>query len=121
MLTTDQIVADLAERIGLIYYHSARMYGGDALGVDLLLWAYHDLWCEIVERRQEFESAYRRVLAEHDCQANNLPGRYRVVHPKAEDEEVRIQVVEQWRKISALVGIPIPHEALRAEFEKWIP
>ena len=37
MKTVPEIIAYLAKRIGLMYYHRPLMYGGATEGVDLLL------------------------------------------------------------------------------------
>ena len=39
----DEIVGKLLQRLGFIY-ERPLMFGGDARGVDVVLWTYHDIW-----------------------------------------------------------------------------
>jgi hypothetical protein len=117
MKSSEEIIAYLAERIGYIYHHPRPlMYGGTAEGVDLLLWNYHEIWSEVVEKQEEFQTVRRNVLDEADCQAAGFPTRYLWDYPAATQEEVAQFVTKQWRIISDRVGVPIAHERLIREF-----
>lgn len=116
MKTTEQIIDLIAWKIGLIYHHNPRVYGGSPEGVENLLLVYHELWSEIVEGVQE----YRRVMSQvyDDEQCVGFAGSYAYNHPDASHDEITQYVVTHWRKISDRCGVPIPHEAIIADLEK---
>lgn len=115
MTSIDEVIEHLAYRIGLIYYDNAFAYGGDADGVETLLRTYHEVWAEIVGRYDEYREARSKISDQDDCGANNFPGCYRSKHPEADDDEVTEYVVQQWRKVSDCLGVPIRHEELQHE------
>jgi len=92
------------------------MYGGTADGVDLLLWNYHEIWSEIVEKEEEFRTVPRNVFDETDCEAASFPTRYLTEHPQASQEEIAEFVTKQWHLVSDRLAIPIAHERLKQEF-----
>jgi len=118
MKTPDEIVAHLAHHIGLLYYHRPLMYGGSGNGVEIVLHDYHQIWAEVVERYDEFRQTWWRVLEEEDCGAANFSHRYSMNHPGASEEEIAKYVCAQWRKVSDRLGVPIPHAALKQEFDE---
>jgi hypothetical protein len=120
MKSVEQIVDYLAERIGYIYHHPRPlMYGGTAEGVDLLLWNYHEIWSEVVERQEEFQTVLRNVHDEASCQAAGFPTRYLWDYPSATQEELAQFVTKNWRTISDRLGVPIAHERLSREFAEF--
>ncbi|MGD9648231.1 MAG: hypothetical protein AB7U73_21145 [Pirellulales bacterium] len=120
MKTLAEMVAHLSYRIGEIYYHGRPlMYGGTPSGVDLLLDTLHGLWAEAVERVDEYETTQRRVHDEENCDVASFSGRYQCEHPGASAEEVAQYAMNQWRKISDRLGVPIPHAALKQEFDEF--
>ncbi len=116
MKDSQEIEAILALKIGYMYYHRPLMYGGTADGVDLLLHTYHEIWSEIEGRHDEFRNTWWRVLEEEECGSANFSTRYRMNHPEASDEEIVSYAVDQWRKVSTRLGVPIPHQQLRLSF-----
>lgn len=118
MKTPDEIVALLAYRIGLLYYHRPLMYGGSGNGVEIVLHDYHEIWAEVVERVDEFRETWWKVGQEEDCGAMGFSTRYERGHPDASQEEIAKYVCAQWRKISDRLGVPIPHAALKKEFDE---
>lgn len=118
MKTPEEIVALLAHHIGLLYYHRPLMYGGSGDGVELTLLNYHHIWAEVVERYDEFRQTWWKVLEEEDCGAANFSHRYSMNHPTASEAEIAEYVCTQYRKISDRLGVPIPHAALKKEFDE---
>jgi hypothetical protein len=119
MKTPDEIVALLAYRIGEMYYHGRPlMYGGTPWGVHLYLNTLHYLWAEIVERVKEFNAILEQTYQEEDCGACDFSTRYAINHPKASKEEIAQYTMAQWRKVSDRLGVPIPHAALKREFDE---
>ena len=116
MKATDQIVAELAYRIGLIYYHRPLMYGGTPAGVELLLWTLHSLWAFAVEREEEFDVEWRAELEREDCGAFDFSYRYSLNHPQASEDEIVAYTVKHWAIVSDRLNVPIPHARLKAEF-----
>jgi hypothetical protein len=113
----EEIVAYVARRIGYMYYHRPIMYGGNAEGVDLLLYTYHEFWSEIVGRFDEFREVYWKVGEEEDCGAATFSTRYSMDHPDASDDDNVRYTVAQWRKVSDRLDVPIPRAELAIEFE----
>ena len=119
MKSPEEIVAYIALRIGYLYYHHRPLlYGGTAAGVDLLLLNYHELRAEITNRQEELWETWHSVLKDEDCGSANFSTRYAMNNPDASQPEIAQYVVNQWRKISDKLGVPLPHNVLRAEFDK---
>jgi hypothetical protein len=118
MTSIDEVVEYLAYRTGPMYHHGASFYGGDAKGVDLVLHDYHEIWAEIVGRFDEFRDVWWKVGDEDSCGANNFSGCYLAKHPDAPNEEVTEYVVQQWKKVSDRLGVPIRHEEIQRELEE---
>jgi hypothetical protein len=109
MKTTDDIIHSLAHRIGRIYYHPRPLvYAGTAQELDRLLYLYHELWSEIVERENDFRHQQSNSLG------FAIP--YADEHPEATEEQIAQEVVRQWSAISGRLEVPLPHESLTREF-----
>ncbi len=116
-----EVIAYLSYRIGEIYYHDRPLkYGGTAAGVELLLYAYHDIWAQATNRSDELEDVWRSELKQEDCGSTNFSGRYSIDHPEADCDEIANYVVLHWRKISKLLEVPIPHAQLEKDFSEHI-
>ena len=118
MKTAQEIVEIISQRLGYMYHHRPLMYGGTPEGVETLVWHFHHLYAEIVERREDFFEALGQVAEEEDCNSKGFAGRYRSLYPQASDEETAQYVAEQWRKISDRLGVPIAHEEIIEELRK---
>ena len=118
MKRLEEVVQFIAHRIGYIYHHQPLMYGGTADGVDLILHYYHELWAEIVERTDDYFNTCFEIHRQEDCNSHNFASRYRVAHPDATELGAAEYVVSQWRRISDLLGVPIPHGQIIEELEK---
>lgn len=118
MKTTEQIIGLIAERIGLIYHHYPLAYGGSPEGVETLLFYYHDLWAEIVERKKEYIEARSAAHEKEECNGHSFSGRYLSLHPEASDREVAKYATTQWRTISDKLGLPIQHERIVEDLER---
>ena len=112
MKSIDEIVAFIARRIGEVYY-GQLMFGFSGKGVDQFLFTYHELWAEIMDCREELKTIYRRLLRENRCATAGFPKQYSLNNPEASEEEIAQYVVNQWRKISECLGVPIPHDELK--------
>ena len=119
MKSSQAMLEYLAERIGLMYYHLPLGYGGDAYGVETLLYAYHDAWAFLVEYDGDWRNVWWEGLAAEDCGSADFSHRYSMNHPEASQEEVAEYVIAHWRVVSEKLGVPIPHAALEAEFGEW--
>lgn len=66
MLSTDQVIKNVAARIGWIYGRPL-MYGGTAEGVELLLVSLHEIWAMCQQREDEYWQAFHELhgLASH--------------------------------------------------------
>jgi hypothetical protein len=119
MKSPEEIVAYIALKIGYMYYHHRPiLYGGTGAGVDLLLLNYHELWAEITNRQEELRETWHSVLNAEDCGSASFSMRYSMNNPEASQPEIAQYVVDQWRKISDQLELPLPHAELIAEFEK---
>src|SRR5262249_37322361 len=94
--------------IGRIY-ERPFMYGGDADGVELILWHYHQLQAEIVDRREEFDAVLESFTLNRQCCVMGSAGHYREhVRPEAPEDEVVRYVVAQWKAIDERLRIAVP-------------
>ncbi len=118
MTSIDEVVEHLAYRIALIYYDNPFTYGGYAEGVNRLLETYHEVWAEIVGRYEEFRDCCSKLWEEDECGANHFAGCYLAKHPDADDEDVTEYVVQQWKKVSDRLGVPIRHAEIQRELEE---
>jgi len=112
----EQIAESLALRIGHIYFRPL-MYGQNAGEVQMALDLYHSFWAELLDKKQELSEAARAIARQQECGAANFAHRYRLDHPDSSEQERAEYVVEQWRKISKLIGLPVPYSKIRSEFK----
>jgi hypothetical protein len=106
MKPAEQILEFVIDRIAHIYSRPL-MYGGTPEGVDLILDYYHELWAEIVDLRQNFIESTESVHRKEKCGSKSFSYRFREKRPKANNDEISKYVVNQWKKIDRLLGIPI--------------
>jgi hypothetical protein len=105
-MTADEIIALIVAKIGHIY-ERPLMYGGNAEGVDSLLFVLHSLWSEATGRIDEFEQARATRCDTECCNAMSFAGYYQGRNPSALEPEITAFVVSQWRAISEnIVGFP---------------
>jgi hypothetical protein len=107
MLNSDKILQVVLRDLSLVY-DRPLMFGGDANGVEVVLWTYHHLLAEIVERNEEYVSIRDAQHSECGCQANSFSGHFRANIRKgcSEIEAVRYPV-EQWQVIDKKLGLVI--------------
>ena len=96
------------------------MYGGTASGVDLILRNYHELWSDINERHDEFHDVTLKILSEEDCGSMDFSTRYKNEYPESSEIEAAFYVVDQWIKISELLGVPVPYEKIKEMFKDFV-
>jgi hypothetical protein len=118
MKTTEEIIDLIADKIGFIYHHNPLMYGGTPEGVETLLFYYHLLWAEIVDRVDDWRTVYSDQLTAEDAGSRTFSGKYRLDHPEATDRVAIKYATDQWRKISDKLGVPIKHEEIVKELER---
>jgi hypothetical protein len=105
MNTVDEIIDSLAHRIGVIYYgNRPLMYARTAVELDSLLYLYHELWADIVERKSDLQQCIGNSLG--------IAILYAREHPEASEEQVAQEVVRVWLGISEKLNVPIQYEAL---------
>src|SRR5438270_7384255 len=93
------ILRFLENRIANIYERPS-MYGGTPEGVDLVLHNYHELWAELLDRRQDFEVAAQAVRTKARVgAAMSFAWARRHRKRSFSDAEITEYVVLQWRKI----------------------
>ena len=119
MKTVEQILDDLMDRLGNIYYHRPLMYGGTPEGVDLLIHNLHDIWAIIVERREEFQEQLGVVSEREDCGSANFPYHYFRTHPLSDVDGCVRYTVRCWKEVSERLGLPIPKERMEVEMRKY--
>jgi hypothetical protein len=109
MLNSDQIMQLVLCDLSLVY-DRPLMFGGDANGVEVVLWTYHRLLAEILECNEEYESIRDAQHSECGCQANSFSGHFRANIRKgcSEIEAVRYSA-EQWQVIDKKLGLVIPN------------
>lgn len=90
-------------------------YGGTPDGVDLILHYYHELWAAIFCREKDYEEITREIRDEEACDSANFATRYQWDHPGATEIETIKYVVQQWKRISDRLNIPIPWKEIETE------
>jgi hypothetical protein len=100
-----EIAEFIAKRLGHIY-ERPLMYGGTAKGVDVLLSCYHELWAQVHQLEDEYQDIRLARYAKEGCGSAGFPFHYHRKRPDAPDEETAAYVVEQWKKISTMLGVP---------------
>ena len=110
MLNADQILQVVLRDLSRVY-DRPLMFGGDANGVEVILWAYHRLLAEIVERDEEYESIRIAQHWECGCQANSFSGHYRTdIRKGCSEIEAARYSVEQWKAIDKKLGLGIANQ-----------
>lgn len=111
MKDANQIVELLLQQIASIYLRP-RMYGVNAGEIDGILWQYHWLWLEILERdTAPFFEAQRSIHGEgHTCNTS-FPLHFRT-HTKegaeaSEDEAIEFGI-RAWKKLDVELEIELP-------------
>ncbi len=104
MKSTDQVIEFITSRIRHIYARPL-MYGGSAKGVDNILHLYHELWADIVERKEDYENIRQHIYKEQECGSAGFASRYQLNHSNSSETETVKYVVEQWKKISERLGM----------------
>jgi hypothetical protein len=107
VIDAGQILAFVLDRIAQVG-RRPLMYGGNAEEVNLLFYAYFDLWAEIVGRRDEYDSARFAVYEEAEAGSASFAIRYREGHPGDAENEVTDHVVRQWMTIAERCGLDVP-------------
>ena len=120
MKTTEQILEYLSNRIGHIYFRPL-MYGSSPDSVDQILYYYHELWSDILERFDEFRECSQKVHKEQQCGSLDFSTRFKENHPGATDVEIVKYVVTQWMKISELLRVPIKYDELSEQLDMDLP
>jgi hypothetical protein len=84
------------------------MYGGTAEGVDLILHNHHGLWAFVFERDAEYKEIRLEARSAEGGDSASFAFHARHTRPAASEQETAQYVVEQWRKISNLLGLAAP-------------
>ena len=98
MKSTHEILKFVIDRLQHIY-DRPLMYGGTAMGVDLVLHYYNELWAEIVERSGEYEALREEVFREENCGSGGFACKFLKENPSAPESEAASYVVQQWQEI----------------------
>jgi hypothetical protein len=69
------------------------------------------------ETSEVVENADESSFGEGQCGAASFAHCHRLNHPDSSEQERVEYVVEQWRKISKLIGLPVPYSKIRSGFE----
>jgi hypothetical protein len=112
----EQIAESIVLRIGHIYFRPL-MYGMNAGEVEMALDLYHSFWAQLLDKELELSEVVRAVAYQQECGSASFAHRHRLNHPDSSEQERAEYVVEQWRKISKLGGLPIPYPKIRSGFE----
>src|SRR5687768_11614327 len=118
MKTQEETVAFILRSIGYVYQDRPLRYGGSGAGVELYLLDHHEIWSFIMDREDDLKNAYWDQLASEDCGSANFSTRYAMNHPAADEIEIASYVVEQSRKISDRLEMPIPHDEIKQELAR---
>jgi hypothetical protein len=106
MKDAQEIYHHAVDRIGEVYSSERPLnYGGNAMGVELTLRIYHDLWAYIMERGDDLRYELIRVIEQEQCSAASFSTRYRWEHPNASEGDTAQYVISQWKKVSLALGI----------------
>src|SRR5438067_1422314 len=107
MKTAEEVLAYVVDRIGHVY-RRPLMYGDNADGVDLLLFAYHDLWAEIVGRQSDLGSARYELASKRGHCAMSPSTYFRREVPggdRATEAEAAAYVVDYWALMDEALGL----------------
>jgi hypothetical protein len=108
MKSASQILEIVLQRIGSIY-ERPHMFGVSAFEIDAILWHFHGLWIDIMERDWEgFREAKWSIHGQgHIC--NTSFAQHFRTHTKegasaTEDEAIEF-VIRSWKKLDKRLGI----------------
>ena len=108
MSKPDEMLKEVLQWLGHVY-ERPLMYGGDANGVEVALWCYHEFWALIVDRGKDLKAIREAQFIESGCQANNFSGHYRTdIHKGCNEVEAANYAVSQWKLIDEKLGLAIP-------------
>jgi hypothetical protein len=113
MKDASQIVEMVLQTIRSIYKRP-KMYGVNAGEIDAILWQYHRLWMDILERdTDDFFEAHRSVHGRRHLCNTSFSHHYRT-HTKngaeaCEDDAIEF-VIRSWKKMDTKLGIALPLE-----------
>ena len=108
----DEIVGKLLQRLGFIY-ERPLMFGGDARGVDVVLWTYHDIWALIVDRQDDLEAAREVQFSECGRGPLGFSNHYQENISKGCGEiDAASFSVSQWKLIDEKLGLAISGNAV---------
>src|SRR5262249_30569516 len=111
MKDASRIVEMVLQTIGAIYKRPG-MYGVNAGEIDAILWHYHRLWMDILERdTDDFLETHRSVHGRRHLCNTSFSHHYRT-HTKhgaeaSEDETIEF-VIRAWKKMDTWLGISLP-------------
>ena len=111
MKDASQIVEMVLQTIGSIYKRPT-MYGVNAGEIDAILWQYHGLWLDILDRdSDELLEAHRSVHGlRHFCNTS-FSHHYRTHTkngPEASEDDAIEFVISAWKKMDTKLGIILP-------------
>src|ERR1051325_5632335 len=109
MKSATQISDSIAFKIGDVYLRPL-IHGGTAEGVDLVLFCYHGIWAEIHGLEDELRTARFAVSEHQKLGSMSFAKRYKRRYPKAREQKAAAYVTSQWRRISEMIGVPIPYD-----------
>ena len=120
MKSTKQILEYICDRIGHIYFRPL-MYVGNPSGIDLILHYYHELWAEILERHEDYVKTRNHFHDKEGCGSAGFSNCFMLKYPDASEEDSTKYVVEQWKKISAELNVPIDYKKLSKQLNIAVP
>jgi hypothetical protein len=110
MRNAEQILAFVLWQIGNVY-RRPRMYGVAGEEVEGVLWVYHNVWAEIVDRRGDFGSAVQDVAARQGHGAWAPANHFRrevALGTNPSEEDVTKYVIDHWKLIDEELGLSVP-------------
>lgn len=111
MKESGEIVTILLRTVASIYRHP-KMHGESAAEIDTLLWHYHALWVEVMERNiAAFRLEVSRIHGRRHSCSLLFQGHYRNHTKKgkeASQDEVIAYVIKMWQKMDEKLGIDVP-------------
>jgi len=81
--------------------------------------SHHELWAEVMDLRECFTEISYTIHAEQDCGSADFSTHYSRKYPTASMEDVCGYVVQQWKKISDHLQIPIPYDEIAHIFRDY--
>ena len=105
-------IVEMTLQIIAAIYKRPKMYGLNAGEIDAILWQYHTLWMDILERDLgPFSEAQRTIHGRRHLCNTSFSHHYRTHTKKgaeaSEDEAIEF-VIRAWKKMDAKLGIVLP-------------